>query len=236
MNRKLAYFGVIAFVIILFGCHIGTLDNNPKYIGWNYFPTDSGSYRVYQVTNITYKLGGITDTSKYLLKETMTGPYENLERNVSFRIRREVKSIDSENWQQDSIWWVKKNMNTAVVVENNIPIIKMAFPLEENKSWDSNSENVLDEDMYSMINIGMAFTDTSGVDAFFEKTVTIIQEDVNDNIIYRDQRTEVYAENTGLVYKERIYLNYCDEDDCRGQNIIDTGTDYRMVMIENGKD
>lgn len=237
MNSKLAYLGVVGFIILLFGCHIGTLDNDPKYIGWDYFPIDSGSYRIYKVTNITYELGGITDTSRYFLKETITGPYENLEGNVSFRIKREVKSSDEENWQQDSIWWAKKNMNTAVVVENNIPIIKMVFPLEENKSWDANSENVLENDVYSMINVGRAFTDTSSIDQIsFAKTVTIVQEDISDNIIYKDKRTEIYAENTGLVYKERIFLNYCDEDDCRGQNIIDTGTDFKMVIIENGKD
>jgi len=236
MNKKLTYYGFFAFILLLFGCSIGTLDNDPGYIGWNYFPLDSGSYRVYHVTDITYTLGGVTDTSKYFLKETITGPYDNLERNVSFRISREVKAIDGENWEQDSIWWAKKDLKTAVVVENNIPIIKLVFPLKENKSWDANTENVLEEDMYMLKNVGMAITDTSGIGASYEKTVIIEQESINDNIIYKDQRTEIYAENIGMVYKERIFLNYCDEDDCRGQNIIDTGTDFRMVLLENGKD
>ncbi len=236
MSKRLIHFGYFSSILLLFGCSIGNLENDPKYIGWNYFPLDSGSYRIYHVTDISYQLGGVTDTSKYLLKESITGPFDNLEGTVSFRISRKVKPIDGKNWEQDSIWWAKKDMKTAIVVENNIPIIKLVFPLEENKSWDANSVNVLEEDTYILRNVGMTFTDTSGIGASYDKTVIIEQENINENIIYRDQQTEIYAENIGLVYKERIFLNYCDEDDCRGQNIIDTGTDFRMVIIENGKE
>lgn len=235
MKIRLFFTGFAIFITLLFRCSTGALENDPKYIGWDYFPLDSGSYSIYRVTDITYTLGGVTDTAVYLLRETVTGPYENLENGTSYRLSREVKGVDEGAWQQDSIWWAKKDLKTALVVEHNIPIIKMAFPLKENKSWDANSLNVLEKDVFFLKNVGIPFSDTTGVGGSYEKTVTVVQEDINDNIIFRNQRTEIYAENTGLVYKESIFLNYCDEDECRGQNIIDTGKAFRMVLIEYGK-
>ncbi len=228
----IAVFTILSFLLLR--CDTATLNNDPANIGWNYFPLDSGSYNLYKVTNITYSLGGVTDTVVYLLKESITGPYENLELGTSYRIKREKKELDSKEWEQDSIWWAKKDMKTAVKVENNIPIIKLSFPVEENKSWNANSLNTLEEDMYYLKNVGVSYTDTIETEQKYEKTVTVVQEDINDNIIYRNQRLEIYADNTGMVYKEQIYLEYCQEDDCRGQFIIDTGTDLRMVLIEHG--
>ncbi len=235
MRNKIFFTGFAIVLLFLAGCETGTLENDPKYIGWDYFPLDSGAYNVYKVRNITYSLGGVTDTVVYLLKETVTGPYENLESGTSYRIKREIKSLNGGEWQEDSIWWARKDLMTAVMVENNIPVIKLSFPVEDYRSWDANSLNTLGEDMYYMKNADMSFTDTLETGHTYDKTVTVVQEDVNDNIIYREQRTEVYAENTGLIYKERIFLQYCDEDDCRGQWIIDTGTDYRMILMEHGK-
>ncbi len=238
-NRK--YFkpvSITSFAVslfLLFRCTTATLDNDPKYIGWNYFPLDSGSYNIYKVTNIVYSLGGVSDTIVYLLKESVTGPFENLEMGTSYRISREVKPLKGDEWQQDSIWWARKDLQTAVMVENNVPIIKLSFPLKENRSWDANSLNAQKEDIYYLKNVGTSYTDTIETGETYEKTVTVVQEDINDNIIYREQRTEIYAENTGMIYKETIILQYCDEDDCRGQFIIDTGTDTRMVLIEHGK-
>jgi hypothetical protein len=39
----------------------------------------------------------------------------------------------------------------------------------------------------------------------------------------------------GLIYKEVLQLNYCTDDHCLGQQIINDGIEIKMVIKEYGE-
>jgi hypothetical protein len=50
-----------------------------------------------------------------------------------------------------------------------------------------------------------------------------------------DERRNVYALNVGLVYREIIQLNYCTDDTCLGQQIIEDGMEMKVAIKQYGK-
>lgn len=235
MQKNLIYSVYWSIVVILLaGCSAETLESADANIGNDYFPLNVGSYRIYDVKSIEYIYSGDNDTSLYYLKEVVADTFTNLEGNEAFRIERLVsESIDGE-WEIDSVWTATNDLSQAIVFENNLPYIKLVFPVEEDKEWDGNSMSALEEDLYVMQDVNRSYTVSDTLT--FDQTVTVVQEEENDNLIYSENRSEVYAKDVGLIYKEHILLNYCSETDCIGQYIIETGTDYRMELVAYGKE
>ena len=52
--------------------------------------------------------------------------------------------------------------------------------------------------------------------------------------MFLDQRKEVYARGVGLIYHEIKQLHYCTADNCRGQEKVENGLDYKQEIIEYG--
>jgi hypothetical protein len=73
-------------------------------------------------------------------------------------------------------------------------------------------------------------------DIDFNSTLKIIQEYNPDSIVMWDQRSEIYAENVGLIYKESIILYYCTENECLGSQIIEQGIDFKQELIGYGNE
>ena len=95
-----------------------------------------------------------------------------------------------------------------------------------------NRLNEKSEDEYEMMNVQQTFS--NGITTF-DNTVTVVQEYIPDIIVYTISKKEVYSENTGLVYKENIILNYRQDDDL-GKEIIDSGIKYYQHLIEYDKE
>jgi hypothetical protein len=69
----------------------------------------------------------------------------------------------------------------------------------------------------------------------FEKILTVEQERNEDLMVCKDERHGVYALGVGLVYKEITELNYCTDENCRGQQKIDNGREMKLVIKKYGK-
>jgi hypothetical protein len=195
-----------------------------------FFPLQVGEYRIYQVEGTKYS---VNDDSlfTYQLKESVVESFSNLESGISYKILREKKYDDSESWQFDSLWTARTEGQKAIMVENNVPLVKLAFPLQDSLSWDGNSLNDKNYDLLTMLMVNKSF---SGVFGTYDNTATVIQEylpDINVNWI---SRKEVYAETIGLVYKENIVLIY--NQSAIGAEIVDAGIRYYQHLIEYGKE
>ena len=217
---------------VLMGCQTEHVENNLSSIGSDYFPLKVGTFRVYNVQDIEYTFPDKIDTIGYQLKETITDSIINLEGTISYILNRQKKLKGTSEWQQDSVWTDRKDTHIVVQTENNIPIIKMVFPVEEGKTWDANGFNDSDEDLYSLEKVDLPYTDQT---SNYNQTVTVVQEDFNDGIIKKDERKEIYGKNIGLIYKESVILNYCTDISCQGEQIIETGRDFRMRLVDYGQ-
>ena len=64
----------------------------------------------------------------------------------------------------------------------------------------------------------------------------MIQEDNDDFTVNLIRRFEIYGQDIGLVYKEEIDLRYCTEQECIGQQIIESGQELRQSLLEYGQE
>ncbi len=222
--------------LVFLGCQSEETERDLSDLGLNYYPVDTGFYRVYDVNAIQYNFNVPPDTIKYQLKEVFSEEFENLEGGNSYKLERFKRENVQGDWKIDSVWTVRKNSYNVIVTEGNNPYIKLSFPLEEEKTWDGNalfadtsSFNNFDE--YQMIDV---YEPYKIFDSTEVRSVTVVQEETTDNLLFRNIRKEIFADGIGLLHKEYTLLNFCADADCIGQDIIETGLDYKQELIEYG--
>ncbi len=200
-------------------------------VGFDFFPLEQGLFRIYDVEQIDFTLIS-SDTNHFQLKEAVVDSFLNVESAYTYILHRLTRDNDSVEWSLDSVWTTRKTSSFAVVVENNVPIIKLVFPIVNDKKWDGNSLNNKTEEPFRItdISVPLVLPDTS-----FTQTVAVVQSD-KDNLIIQDERREVYVKGIGLAHKDFVVLNFCARDDCLGQGIIESGQILRFNLIEHGKE
>lgn len=226
-------------VIVLWQC-TETKEVDPEIWNTQYFPLNVGDYRIYLVEGARYYSFNDSVPFSYKLKESVVDSFTNLEGGISYKIQRDKLNESNQIWELDSIWTARIDDNrSAISVESNIPLVKLTFPIEENKVWDGNRLNDADADEFEMTNIDQEYS--NDFDAF-EKTVTVIQEELRDTVVYTILREEVFAHDIGLVYKENVKKNFQLEYIISGNDTIEiiskfqSGFMYYQHLVEYGKE
>ncbi len=173
---------------------------------YNYFPTDSGRWVKYSVTEINIDEDmNMRDTIKYQLLYTWGGVYSSGQNNKAHILNRFIKTNKQTKWQPINRWYAEITENKIIQTEDNIKYIKILYPLQIGKIWNGNAFNN---------------TDSTNV---FEYTITDIDklENINNTpynevltISQRYFKSEVekylyeekYAKNIGLVEKQQISI------------------------------
>jgi len=224
---------VISIILSAFFACNETIDADDSAFGYDFFPLETGDFRVYNVEEIIYPLAEIPDTLIYQLKEVTADSLVDNAGELNYVLQRWKRDNTNDPWILDSLWTTYKNNIQAVISENNIPLLKLVFPFEESKSWDSNSLNFRDPDEFEMRNIFMPYSDNQ---LDFPTTVTVIQEEKLDSLISLDNRYEVFARDIGLIAKVSSKLEFCQESECFGQKIIKEGRILSQALIDYGKE
>ena len=197
--------------------------------GYDFFPLETGRYKVYEVQEIVFTDLELPDTLNYQLKELISDSVTSGAGEISYVLQRLKRSLVDDPWELDSIWSTYRNDVQAVVYENNIPILKLVFPFQEGKTWDANSLNSRDIDDFRLRDLFVPLEE-------YESTVRVLQEEKLDSLISLDNRYEIYAQNIGLVVKVSSILEFCQESDCFGQKIIKEGRILTQSLIEYGSE
>ena len=225
--------GLCAFCVcslMLWGCS-DPLDADEALVGFNYFPLELGTYRTYQVDKIRYSLLAPTDTARYQLKELVADTFHT-SREVNYILHRFSRKSEQDQWQLDSVWSARRTENHAVLVENNIPFVKMVFPVRLNKVWDGNLFNSRPVDEYEITEIGGS-TDTPA--GRFDEVLTVFENNDPDTLIFQDIRQSIYARNVGLIYRKSSILKFCNTDpDCLGN--LESGIKFEQVLMDYGNE
>jgi len=214
-------------------CSNESLEVAPSDIGTSFYPSNVGSYWVYDVVKIDYVFSGDNDTLRYQLKEVVKDTFVNLHGSESKFLYRYTKGLDQDDWELDSIWTLQVNNSQVIITENNVPFLKMVFPIKEGAQWDGNSFNVNEPDLYVMKNVYQPY---KWQDSVYNSSLSIVQSDEFDEITGKDIRKEVYINDIGLVYKESTVLSYCSDTECLGQQKIESGSYLEQKLIEYGKE
>lgn len=220
---------VLASVFVLVSCD-DPLAPDPLATGLSYFPLEVGTYRSYQINSITYSQFAPNDTVEFQLKETVVDSFLVQDQAV-FVLHRFNRLSSEDPWELDSVWTARRNQNHAVVVENNVPFLKMVFPLRINKTWDGNLLNTMPEDEYEITEVEGQMDVTAGS---FAPVMTIFENNDPDTLIFQDIRKSVYAPEIGLIYKMSSILNFCNlTPDCLGT--LESGIKFEQMLIDYGK-
>lgn len=175
----------------------------PPDLGYNYYPTTVGWYIEYEIDSIVYNdFTNSIDTIHYFLKEVIESEFENASDSISFRIERFKKNNITDEWIISDVWFGTRNKRYIIRSEENIPYVKMIFPVKNGARWNGNTYNTLQEQIYEYIKKDESFQINN---LSFDSTVTIKQLE-NINLIEKQESKEVYARNIGLIYKEIIDL------------------------------
>jgi hypothetical protein len=216
--------------LLLIGCS-ETIDPDPGALGYHYFPLEIGAYRTYQVKEITIPFLEPADTVQYQ-RRTLVADTFLTQDQPNYVLHVFSRESDTDTWNLDSVWTTRRDQNHAIVVENNVPFVKIVFPIRENKTWDGNLYNTLPPDEYEITEIGGVMETPAGR---FDDLLTIFENNNPDTLIFQDIRQAVYARDVGLIYQRSSILNFCNtEPNCLG--ILESGMKFEQILIDYGKE
>lgn len=200
--------------------------------GTDYYPLGTNQSATYEVEDIRYSLRDGADTNRYQLRERVADTYPGAGGEIIYSLERYTRNAPQDPWQLDSIWTARKDERRVVVVENNVPYLKLMFPFQDQLQWDGNALNSAPAQTYTLTT-----TDSTlrreigpGLDSLLDNSRTVVQRQletlVNDSVLL-----ETYAAGVGLLYKKTRILQYCADEDCIGQKIIESGRSYRQTLV-----
>lgn len=200
--------------------------------GADYFPVETGMYRIFDVEETRYALGMAPEVVRYELMAVVVDSFPSDDDRITFVIHRSTRADDTKAWEPLNTWSVRSDEERVVVSEGNVPFVKLVFPLAAKAHWDGNAFNTLGPDEYLITSVDQ-IAEVNGTT--FEHTVTVEQERNLDAVVFRDVRTEMYARGVGLIYRESIQLEYCTDDSCLGQQKVEQGLARKITIKEYGK-
>ncbi len=221
---------LLILLIAALGCQDTELEPDQSVYGYEYFPLSTGTFQVYEVTQTDYLNTGDIVTEGFQIKHEIAESFTSGDEET-FIINRFTRFSESDDWEYLNTWQSRRTDFNAVVTEGNLTLLKLVFPIEVGTPWNGNSFNAMDQDDYVVDSLNFPFTLN---DQNFENTLTVIQADNQDFIVSLDKRFEIYGKDVGLVYKEIVNLNYCADEGCLGQQIVETGIEYRQLLIDFG--
>lgn len=218
------------FLIVLapWGCQVpgrGLVEG----AGYGYFPLEAGRFSEYEVKEIRYTVASpLPAQTTYHLREVCGQPFTGSGGIEQFPIERYKRKTGSGNWVLDSVWTAYRLPDRAVRVENNVAFVKLAFPFYEGSTWNGNLLNTRPGEVYEV-------RSDSSVSPAFPGSLTVVQRR-DSSLVSLYKRNETYAPGVGLVYKQEVGWEYCQEPACIGSGKIDTGTSRIMTLTRYGRE
>jgi hypothetical protein len=179
---------------------------------YSYYPIDSGHYIIYNVDSVAFDYDGINynrDTVQYQMMAVFGDTIHDLLDSVNFLVTYYTRPNASAQWGSPYISYGLRTQTNLQVVENDIRFIKMVFPPQLNETWNGNLYVPIDNNPNSAYTIFENWNyyyeniDTDMVLNGLTYNKTIEVSEVNSiNQLTKEVRTEIYAQNVGLIYEE----------------------------------
>ncbi|WP_266367124.1 hypothetical protein [Tellurirhabdus rosea] len=201
-------------------------------LGYDFAPLELGRFWVYEVTEQRIPLGGSPIERIYQIRETLTETYTDLSNARAYRIERAIRLSDNQPWEPDSAGSIRLTQDQLIRTENNRDFVRLVFPVYERAEWDGNLFNSLGADAYQIRNTRCSY---SVLNQTFPETITVVQQ--NDSTrVNQDRRLEVYARQVGLVYRERVQVQFCSSTPgCVGKGQVDFGIRQYIRLKSYGR-
>lgn len=209
---------VLQALLLLSGCQVRDINSGTDD---EYFLLKTGNYVIYTVEEEQFSLAAPPVFRTYQLKERIDQPYTDVTGQTAYRLVRYRRATENYPWQTDSVWAVRLVNSEAIRTENGRDFVRLVLPVANQLSWDGNRYNQLGRDEYTIRNAGQPYRVQ---DKVFGETVTVSTQ-LDSTLISVKKRIDVYARQVGLIYTERVAIQFCTATPaCSGRNQIDYGT------------
>lgn len=201
--KKSVWILLLAAASIFQGCKDDDSDKTPSGLIYSYFPVNVGHEQIYDAVLITKDdFSGAEDTTYYQIKEVVESVFNDNQGRPTQRLERYTRLDANDPWVIADVWTSNLTTTRVEKKEENVPYVKMVFPLGFGATWDGNSLNILESQTYEIT--GLNSTEViNGIT--FDSTLTVLQRD-EDTFIGKDYEIEQYATGVGLVYKQQIHI------------------------------
>ncbi len=177
-------------------------NEEPIDLGYDFFPNNIGTFIEYEVDSLNHDL--VNDTTHFFLREVLVEEFVDNEGQLAVRVERYKRTSSNDDWTISDVWVQKRTTTTAERVEENLRFVRLAFPINQQQSWNGNAYNTLGAWEHSYQNV---YETQMYNGLVFHNTITVMQVD-NVNLIDQEQATEVYARDIGLIYKKFVDLSF----------------------------
>jgi len=226
IGKKIIFYTSLAIILsAIFSCRKESISGIDR--GVSYYPFSPGIWWEYDVDSTFYNdFSGDTVHSIFILREEFDTFFVADNGETAIRIERYRRANETAAWQGPRIWWTYITADAAIKVEENVPYVKLNFPVKESESWNGNRLNFMDSWAYTYENIDIPLVVNLNA---FDSTTSILQinkETLLEKQVYREK----YARNVGLIEKSVTDIKgYTDSD-----NIPDTIVKPLMNRIKSG--
>jgi hypothetical protein len=130
--------------------------DEPVYVdaGYDYFPVKIGHTLIYDVDSIVYDdffVPTRIDTFRFQIREVIESQFTDNSGKPALRIERFKRTNDTLNWNIANVWVANLTATTAERVENNTRYLKLVFAARAGRTWDGNTYNTDDEQIYEYV-------------------------------------------------------------------------------------
>lgn len=177
---------------------------------YEYFPLQVGKYWVYEVDSVVVFEDRL-DSSKTYLKEQITDYFIDNVGDTIYRADQYERKDTAQPWQIKRVVSLSRNQQLAVRTENNIPLVKLTFPLYTGVRWngavliDPYQEQLIGGESvapfkywdFKVVSVDEPY---SIGNTHFPETVTVIAQ--KDTKIENRSGEEIYAKKIGLIQRQ----------------------------------
>ena len=218
------------------------------------YPLSVGKVFIYRMDSTVLnpaRTGFVVNT--YLAKDSVESQFYDATNRLTFRIYRYISDTANQHgWNYASTIFATFDANHVEYNENNLKFVTISLPIADGNSWygnrfintdtaDNNGNTpykFLDKWLYVYQNSNTPFTVLKGT---FDSTYTILQQDeLSPNapigsVPYQSKSysVEIYAKNTGLIYKEFLHWTW-QQSAFTDNPLSDDGLSYgiKLNLIE----
>lgn len=199
-----------------------------------YAPLAIGRYWIYEVREDRYSLSDLPTSQTYFLKEVISEPLPDSQQGIIYKLIRYKRSRPTESWKADSIWTVQQLPDKLIRTENNTAYVNLIFPAGRNLTWNRNEYNALPASVYSYANLREAYRLTNKT---YPNTLRVVSNQNDSTAISLNRDMAVYAYQTGLIFRERTALAYCQSSaNCIGKAEIASGYRQIWTLLDEGSE
>jgi hypothetical protein len=220
--------GLIGLLIMLLGLAACERESSellkPKPMLETYVFLEVDQERIYQVDSILYdEFAGTVDTLRHWRKELIVGTFRDLENRLNYQQEIFLKNDSLSEWNKWKVRSLFINELRYEVLEDNLRIIKLTYPIRVEAKWDANALNTLNEQEYSYQSITAA-ANLNGVN--YSNVLHVKQAD-EENLIEKRFAEEKYAPNLGLIFRRDLNIRTSFNGE------ILSGYDCRWLLMDS---